>query len=564
MEKTKEASYSVHNPAWIGRSVPKLPEDENIAELVAASAKKWPNKTALVCYDREMSYSELDDLISRLASALINDFGIKKGDRVATMMPNCIQHSISYFAITRAGAVNTPINVMYRERELEYQLNDSGAETIIALDIFLPLIQKVKDTTPLKNIIISNLRDFTAPDANIPSLLDTKKTRVEGTHDLAQVLDKASPKLPEIKINTRWDLAQILYTAGTTAPTPKGVMIAHFLAWSTTRTLQAIFAMDENTVDLQIMPMFHCSGFTLGQMPTLASGGTVVHFPLFRDPKELLDFILKYKVNVLLGPPTLYIALLNVPEVGEADMSFFKSTTSAGAHTPDYVIDKWRDMTGLTLVDGLGLTELNCGGHISGGAMNFPNRFKPNTLGLPFSSLKIVDGEGNIVPRGELGEMMFLWGGNCLKGYWNKPEETLATWTDDGWIHTGDTCYMDEDGFVIFADRSKDIVVASGYNVAPSEVENEILKHPGVFEVAVVGVSDPYRGETLKAFVVLKEESKGKVTGQEITDFCKDKMATFKVPRQVEFIDAIPKNPVGKVLRRELRDRESKAKAKEA
>ena len=559
MEKQKEASYNVNDPAWIGRPIPKLPEDKNIAELVTDSAKKWPEKTALFCYGKEMAYGELDDLISRLASALINDFGINKGDRVATMMPNCIQHSIAYFGITRSGAVNTPINVMYTEREIEYQIKDAGVDTIIILDVFLPLIQKVKENTSLKNIIITNFRDFTASDADIPAFLDSKKEEIKGTHDLLEVLNKATSKLPEIKISTRWDLAQILYTAGTTG-VPKGVMISHFLAWSSIMTLGAAMEVDENVVNLQLMPMFHCSGFTLLQEPTLAAGGTVVHLPLFRDPKEVLDLILTHKANILLAPPTFYIALLSVPEIANADLSFLRISISCGAHTPIPIIKKWHDLTGLTLKDGLGLTELNCGGNISGGCVNFfPKKYKADKLGLPITAIKIVDDKGNIVPRGEPGEILHLWAGNCLRGYWNKPEETIAAWADDGWFYSGDIGYMDEDGFTTFVDRAKDIVVSSGYNVAPAEVEDQILKFPGVAEVAVIGTSDPYRGESLKACVVLQEEKKGKVTEEEIVAFCKDKLATFKVPKQVEFIEALPKNAVGKVLRRELRDKESKA-----
>ena len=347
----------------------------------------------------------------------------------------------------------------------------------------------------------------------------------------------------------------ILYTAGTTGGTPKGVMECHFLCWGAVQTLKAFLELDENDVDLQIMPMFHTAGYNLGQMPTLAAGGTVILFPLFRNPKELLDWIIKYKVNLLFGPPTLYIALLSLPEINKVDLSYFKQAISCGAHTPDYIIDKWNEMTGITLMDGLGLTETHCGSVLSGGLMNLPNRSKSGALGSTLSAVKIVNEKGEIVHRGEVGELMFLLGGDWVRGHWNKPDETRATFTQDGWLHTGDACYVDEDGFGHFVDRYKDIIVASGYNVAPAEVEDEILKHQAVFEVAAVGVSDPYRGETVKAFVHLKDEFKGKVTEQEIIDFCKGKMATFKVPKAVEFIDAIPKNPVGKVLRRELRER---------
>jgi long-chain acyl-CoA synthetase len=493
-----------------------------------------------------------------LAFGLINNFNLSKGDRVAMMMPNCIQHTLSYFGINKAGAVAAPVNVMYRERELEYQLNDSGSETIIALDSFYPLIQKVRDSTPLKNIILTNLKDFTSPDAHIPPIFATEKTRPEGTYDLVKFLEEAASTVPEIEIDADRDLSLLLYTAGTTG-LPKGVMEAHKLCWAAALSLVSADGITEKDVDLQIMPMFHTSGYNLAQMPILSAGGTVVLVPLF-DPKECLEQLVKYKVSIIYAPPTFYVGLVNFSEIDDYDLSNIRISLACGAPTPPPIIDRWKEKTGLTLADGLGLTETHCGSIISGGVMNNPARQKLGTIGPPISEAKIVNENGEILPVGETGELMFRFIGDFTRGYWNKPEETKAAWTEDGWLHTGDAAYVDEEGFFYFVDRYKDLIIASGYNIAPTEIDGIIMQHDAVKEVATIGIPDSYRGQTVKVFVSLKDEYKGKVKEQEIIDFCRDKMATFKVPRSVEFIEEIPKNSVGKIMRRILQEREVKKK----
>ncbi len=548
----KKFSYAKCDPAW--RVSPLNLSDipnTSISELLIDPVKRWPEKTALVCLGREMSYREVNDLSNRLASGLIATFGIKKGDRVATMMPNCIQHTVSYFGINKTGAISAPINVMYRERELEYQLNDSGAETIIALNSFYHLIEKVKGKTRLRNIILTSLEDFAASDAYIPPLYVTRKNHVEGTYDFVKFLDNAPPMAPEIEIDGNHDLSLLLYTAGTTGIS-KGVMEAHKLCWAVVRSLVAAVWPTQNDVNLQIMPMFHTSGYNLAQLPLLSAGGTVILVPLF-DAKECLEQIVKYKVSMVFAPPTFYVALMNYPEIGNYDLKNIRISLACGAPTPAPVIERWRHMTGLTLTDGLGLTETHCASTISGGTVNTPARQKIGTIGYPVGEAKIVNNDGDIIPIGETGELMFKFIGDFARGYWNKPEETKKAWEEDGWFHTGDAAYMDDDSFFYFVDRYKDLIIASGYNVAPTEIEGVIMKHPAVKEVAVVGVADAYRGETIKAFISLRDDYKGKIGKQEIIDFCQDEMATFKVPRIVEFIEEIPKNAVGKLMRRALR-----------
>lgn len=288
-------------------------------------------------------------------------------------------------------------------------------------------------------------------------------------------------------------------------------------------------------------------------LPTFYQGGTVIPMPLF-DLEETFRVIQTYGVNVLCGPPTLYIALTSREDLlNKYSLKTLKITTASGGPVPPAVQEKWKGLTGITLSNGWGMTETN-----SGGSMCIPGsgREKTESIGYPiYGEMKIVDDSGRVVPRNEQGEILFR-GLQVAKGYWNKPEETKQTFQSDGWLRTGDRGYIDEEDFVYFVDRIKDLIIASGYNIAPVEVENVLYKHPAVSEAAVIGIPHEYRGETVKAFIVLKDEFKGKITEEEIIDFCRNKLATFKVPRVIEFRDTVPKSFIGKILRRVLREEE--------
>jgi long-chain acyl-CoA synthetase len=544
----KNISYAKFNHDWGIHPVPPLP-NVPVYNLLRDSAKKWPDQTALICYDKKLTYREVDELTDRLAWTLATVFGVKKGDRVATMLPNCIQHSLAFFGIIKTGAIAVPCNVMYKPRELAYQLKDAEVETIIALDVFYPVIKQARKDTPLKNVIITNLKDFTSPDAAVPSLFAIEKTKIPETSDLLELLEKSKAEAPPVEIHPEEDLALLLYTAGTTGVS-KGVMETHRNVWACAHPSRYILDLTENTICLQIMPMFHCSGYCLAQLPVLYLGGTVVHVSLF-DPVQCLGMIEKYKVNLIFAPPTFYIGLLASPEFGRYDLSSLKLTYSCGAPQPPALRERWSSQVGCYLYDGYGLTETMCQG-VS--ALSTPKMKKPGAVGVVFGGeIKIVDENGEIVPRGVVGEIMFR-GDGVAKGYWRKPRETAEAFTEDGWLHTGDAGYLDEEGFLHFVDRYKDLIIASGYNIAPSEVEGVILQHPAVKEAAVIGVPDEYRGETVKAFVSLKDGYKGKVTAEEIIAHCRENLAAFKVPRQITFLEEIPKNAVGKILRRQLRE----------
>ena len=556
-------SYLITQPEWSANQIPPIPE-VSIYELFACTAKKYPDKTAVIFLDRKITYRDMDDMINRYAALLI-DLGVKKGDVVATMLPNCFQHWIAFFGANRIGAAHTPLNVMYKDREIAYQIKDSGAKTIMTFDLFYQLyFAKLRDEIGLQNVIVSNLKDFAAPDTNAEALgmlkffWDAPKQSIPGTIDLFDAIASHQPTQAKVACSPREDTALILYTSGTTAAEPKGVIETHFnLVFNSLSHFHMMSALKKSEVNFSIMPMFHTAGYFLHTLPVFYQGGTVIPIPLF-NPDEALRVISTHQVNTIFAPPTLYIALMQHPRIGEVDLSSLELTVGCGAPVPVSVMQQWEKRTGLRLTNGWGMTETN-----SGGCMSIPGcKEMLDSIGIPIAcEIKIVDEKGRVVPRRQNGEAM-VRGFQVAKGYLNKPALTATTFLPDGWMHTGDTMYIDTDDFVHFVDRGKDLIIASGYNIAPAEVENVIYEHPAVLEAAVVGIPHEYRGETVKAFVVLKPDFQGKVTEQDIIDFCKDKLATFKVPQYVEFIEAIPKSVVGKALRRLLREQElAKAKA---
>jgi len=456
--------------------------------------------------------------------------------------------------------VHTPINVMYQMDEVAYQVEDSGAKLVLVLDLLNDKVKPLKDRGKIKEIIVTNIKDFAAPDAIIPDaikpLWDIPKSRIEDTLDLFETLDRYEPLEQGLECKPKEDTALLLYTAGTTGRS-KGVIETHFnLVFNSLSHVHAARIFEDRIVNYSIMPMFHTAGYFLYTLPTFYQGGTVIPIPMF-DLEYTFRVIQDYDVNVLFAPPTLFIALMsNKTLLDKYDISSLKLTIGCGAPVPGPIQDQWHSLAGITLTDGWGMTETN-----SGGTISIPDRKeKLDSIGIPvYSEVKVVDDNGHVVPRGEQGEILYR-GLQVARGYLNKPQETKETFQVDGWLRTGDRGYIDEEDFVYFVDRVKDLIIASGYNIAPVEVENVIYEHPAVSEAAVVGIPHEYRGETVKAYVVLKDEFKGKVAEQEIIDHCKSKLATFKVPRALEFRDTLPKSAVGKILRRVLKEEEAAKK----
>ena len=547
-----EDSYVISHPSWFYEDLPKIPLC-SIYKLFERSYQRGPDKTAVVFLDKAISYKKLYELISRYAS-LLKKLGVKKGDVVATMLPNSLQHIIAFYAVTKIGAIHTPINVMYKTEEIFYQIQDSKANVIFLLDAFFPRIKPLIDEGFLKHVIVTNIKDWASEDFKVPSsfeqLWNIPKKDIAGTIDFFSTIENLELENESEIVNPKEDIALLLYTSGTTGK-PKGVMESHFnLVFNSITHTHAFRVWKGDEINLSIMPMFHTAGYLLHFLPTMYQGGSVIPIPIF-DVQNVVDVIDRYKVNVIFAPPTFYIALMSNAEfVTKERLSSLSVTVGCGAPVPIEVQKKWKEITGIDLVNGWGMTETN-----SGGIISIPKRKEnPNSIGVPiYSEVKIVDENGKVVRRNEHGEIYYR-GLQVAKGYLNKPEETKDTFLSDGWLKTGDRGYIDEDDFVYFVDRVKDLIIASGYNIAPVEVENVLYSHPAVREAAVIGVPDPYRGETVKAVISLNPGFEDQISEQEIIEFCRERLANFKVPRIVEIRDELPKNAVGKILRRKLRE----------
>jgi long-chain acyl-CoA synthetase len=537
-------SHVTHDPAWGAEPLPPIP-DGSFYDLIKQTVWRYPSKTALISLGKHLSYAEMDDLSGRFANALI-EAGVKKGDRVGVLLPTCAQHVAAFHGIIRAGAISVPCNVMLKQDELEYIYNDAGVEVVVAIDLLCPVVEAIKPRTKIKKIISVHVKDISAEGGWIPPILSGPKSEVPGALDFEALVRKYPPDPPKIPINQKEDPALIIYTAGTTG-FPKGVIETHYNMIYSCLIHAHLFDMSYNDVNLQILPMFHIGGYFLCLHALLYRAGTVVLVPSF-DAGEFLKMGAQYAANTIVAPPTLYVGLLNHPDIKKYDFTTFKFTISAGAPVPIPLQKRWQETTGVELNKGWGMTETN-----AGAIVNLPNKRNLDSIGVPLSGeVKIVDEQGDTTPRGVTGEI-WMRSPQVAKGYWNKPEETAKTFTD-GWLHTGDAGYMDEEGFIFFVDRIKDLIIASGYNIAPTEVEAIMMKHEAVSEAGVVGVPDEYRGETVKAFIVLKDAYKDKISAAELETFCRENMAAYKIPRIIEFIDVLPKNQVGKVLRYKLKE----------
>lgn len=543
-------SYQKFDPAW-GAKPLRETEKKPVFDFLRQAAAKHPEKDALIYLHHIMNYGDLD-LFSDRVAAYLASLGLKKGDRVATMLPNCTQHAIAIYGILKAGCIMVPFNVMLKEQEVAYILEQSGAKAIFCLDILAPTVLPTAEKLGFKQVISVHAKDFCAPTANVPWLLAGDKQPVDGAVDLMDIIGADQGPVPEVEIDALNDVACLLYTSGTTG-FPKGAMITHCnYNHAASIVVDGVDLTPDDRLYM-LFPLFHVGGQALILFPAVMAGACCTAIPMF-DPEDMLDLMQRFKLTFGFAPPTAYIGLLNHPKFKDFDLSSLRMTLASGAPVPPALQDEWREKVGTYLYAGYGCTESTACGP---GAVEMVNKSKPGcgTLGVSTGEIKIVDPDGNIVPRGVQGEFM-LRGEGIVKGYWQNDEETAKHFTEDGWWHSGDAGYMDEDGFLFFVERIKDLIVASGYNIAPAEVENYLYQHPAVQEAAVIGVPDSYRGETVKAFVVLKENSKGAVTEDEIITFGKEKMAAYKAPKVVEFIDELPKNLTGKVLRRVLRERE--------
>ncbi len=526
-------------------------------------ANKYPQNNALLFMGKKITYGELETLVNQFARAL-TDLGVKKGDKVAVHLPNIPQVVITNYAALKIGAVLVMVNPLYTERELEYQFNDSDARVLVSLDILMPRVFNIKDKTKLESIVCCHLNDYLAfPKKQLLPLLKkdlyNKITPQEGIYLFKDLITRYSSE--PVEDQSSWDeLAALLYTGGTTGVS-KGVMLnhSHFSCGIQNTKLMALPVTEPGEKVLAIFPFFHAAGFTQIQGFGIWEGVTLSLIP--RPSAELIvDEIKKIKPNYLPGVPTIWVQLLENKDFCTMDLSFVKGFLSGAAPLSLDIINRMKELRDVDMVSGYGLTETTSLATVTPWG---DEKVKPGTVGLPMQNIdcKIMDLEVGTkeMPQGETGEIIFK-GPIVTEGYYNKEEETREN-IRDGWLYTGDIGYFDDDWYLYVVDRKKDMVIAGGYNVYPVEVDDILYQHPKVLEACSVGVPDQYRGETLKAFIVVREGET--LTEQELIDFCKEKLAAYKVPRQVEFVDELPKTAVGKILRRKLREQELEKTSKQ-
>ncbi|OLN30939.1 long-chain-fatty-acid--CoA ligase [Desulfosporosinus metallidurans] len=520
---------------------------KTLGQMLDETVTKMPDTHAMIFGDQTVTYRQFGDQVNRFAGALA-DIGVVKGDRVGLMGPNCPQWEISFYALLKLGAIVVQTNPMYIEREIAYQMNDSGATTIIVLEMMYPRVKHILEETSLKRVVVFNFLAAVEPAQGMYSYDDLIK------HD---------PVYPDAAINPIEDLAVLQYTGGTTGVS-KGVMLTHYNLLANTLQVQEWDPNKEygNERILTILPVFHVYGMTDCLNYAVALGATQIILPRF-DVDQVLETIRVHKPTFFPGAPTMFMAINSHPRIAEYRESLvaIKSCTSGSAPLPLEVAQKFLEVTHGegNLVEGYGLSEASPVTHCN--PLDRPTLAGSIGLPLPDTDYVIMDLEtgDREIPVGEIGELC-VRGPQVMKGYWKKPLETAETMRN-GWLHTGDIARMDEDGFCFIIDRKKDIIIAGGFNIYPRDIEEVLYEHHKVKEVVVAGVPDLYRGETVKAYIVLQPNTEA--SEQEFIAFCKTRMAAFKVPRHVEFRDELPRTIVGKVLRRKLVE-EEKAKLQTA
>jgi len=525
-----------------------------LQDFLITNAKKFPDKKALHFMGKEMTFRDLHHQSCQMAS-YFQSIGLEKGDRVAIMLPNCPQSVISYYGALMAGGVVVQTNPLYKDRELEFQLKDSGATFIVCLDILLPLVTKVRPNTSVEHTIVTGIKDYLPFPKNMiyPFVqkreykMVVKVEETNETHIWKNIFDQSSTDYRKIVLDPKEDLALLQYTGGTTG-FPKGVMLTHFnLVSNVHMCRQWLYKISygEEAI-LGALPFFHVYGMTTVMNLSVMMASKMILVPKF-NPGEILKTIEKQKPTLFPGAPTMYIGLLNHPNVNKFDLSSIKACISGSAPLPGEVQQEFEKITKGRLVEGYGLTETSPVTHA-----NFVwTKRVEGSIGVPWpnTDCAVLDMETHEeVPVGEVGEIA-VKGPQVMKGYWNNPEETENTFKN-GWLLTGDLGSMDEEGYFYVIDRKKDMILASGFNIYPREVEEILYEIEGIQEAAVVGKPDPYRGETVKAYIVLKEDSE--LTEKDINAYCREHLAAFKVPRLYEFRDELPKTTVGKILRRQL------------
>jgi long-chain acyl-CoA synthetase len=545
------------NKPWLKVYEPGVPfaqnyPDHSLVKFLDIAAEKYPHRPAIHFYDERLSYRSLAHWVNRFAHALIA-LGVKKGDRVALHLPNCPQFVIAYYGALRAGAVVAAHSPIYTETELEHQLNDCGAETIVTLTLTYARVKAAQPKTKVKNVIVTNIKDFFPIHLNW--LFTAFREKKEGhhaeiqkeDHEFEPLLLKHPDTPPTVEVNGA-DLALLQYTGGTTG-VPKAAMLNHRIlvtnvmqgaSWNTA-------AKEGHETFLCVLPFFHLYGQQIGMNQAIYLASSMVLFPRY-ERKATLEAIDKYHPTVFPGVTTLYNNLMEDPDLAKHDLRSIKACLSGAMALPQEVQERFEQISGGRLVEGYGMTETGPLTH----ANPIYGKRKIGSIGVPVSDteariVSIEDGETEM-PMGETGEIC-VRGPQIMLGYWQRPDET-AKMIRNGWLHTGDIGKMDEDGFFFIVDRMKDMIITAGFKIFPRDVEEVLHAHPKIKEAALIGLKDPVQGELPKAYIVLREGETA--TAEEIIAYCKTQLAPYKVPKFVEFRSDLPKSLVGKILKKEL------------
>jgi long-chain acyl-CoA synthetase len=563
MDKIWLKYYDKSVPASI--DYPRIPLDR----LLRDAAAKHPEQTATIfggmlgsrVMDASLSYRQLDQAVDSFAAGL-QRMGVGPGDRVAVMLPNSPQFAIVAFATWRIGAILVCCNLLYMPREVEQLLIDSGSETMIVMSSLYERVKQVRDKTSLKQVVVTNIKEYLP--GMLKLLFTVAKERKEGhrvdisddaaTYWFQDVLGKGQAKPEDVTIDPE-QTATLIYTGGTTG-VPKGVQLSHFNLVSNAVMLSYWGQVREaEDIMLAALPFFHSYGLAAGLLIPVNMALAAVHIPNPRELSHILASVAKHRVTFFPGVPAMYVAFNSHPDQSKHDLTSLRYAISAAAPLPPEVQERFQEITGGKLIEAYGMTETSPA--VAGDPIDSP---RAHSIGVPVpdTEMAIVDVEmgEQFMPVGETGEII-VRGPQVMLGYWERPTETanvIRTGPDGrpGWYYTGDIGHMDEDGYFHISDRKKDMIIAGGFNIYPAEVEAVLYEHPKVLEAAVIGVPDEKRGETVKAFVVLKEGQSATV--EELIAFCREHMAAFKAPTIIEFRDELPKTMVGKILRRELRD----------
>jgi long-chain acyl-CoA synthetase len=529
--------------------------EKTIYQLFQDAVKTNPKGTATLFFGAGITYAKLDRLITRFSDVL-SGLGVRKGGRVALVLPNIPVYPIVHLAVMRLGGILVPTNPLYVERELAYQLNDSGAETVVIFDKLYPRLKKVKAETKVKRVIVVGLQEF------LPKLLGflyglKNKSSVAGSESdqvylYTDLMKRSFPSVPEAPQSTS-ETAILLYTGGTTGVSKGAVLTHRNLTVNVLQAKEWLWQIENKKERLLcVLPFFHSYGMTTGIHLSIVSMSTMILLPRF-DIKEAIKRIKKHRPTIFCAVPSMYNAINYFPNITGKDVGSIRLCVSGGSGLPEEVQKRFESLTGGKLVEGYGLSETSPVTHIN----PIAGHRKAGAIGLPISDTdaKIVDPDTRKdLSPGSVGELA-IKGPQVMKGYWNMEDETRQA-LQEGWFFTGDMAVMDEKGFFSIVDRKKDLIISAGMNIYPREVEEVLHQHSKIVEAAVIGVPSKVREETVKAFIVFKEGET--LTKAEVIQFCRDKLSKYKIPKEIEFRKELPKSSVGKILKRVLKEEEQK------